>query len=445
MSATASRKSPASRKSLTAQVVFVVVLLVVGRVLWTRDQPERLRHTQPGDFVIVADTMVTLRLSVTGEPTVVTQSIYGGETRSLTKDDAQHRFYENYTSMPNRSGVVEDKLYYGVETLAQQSANASVGGAISANPVRFLGSFLLRSEPGTLAASGEPQRAVTADRPPHEVRFREVAIRAGTSRDVVTLRGESLRLVGDHVFWIRPAPEETRWITRGKAPQTQEIRVERTAHSDLMLTSLADGVARCIRHGISREVTLNQGNAGVTWQEERPYPGKPVLFYARSADGSVRSLPDRAGSLAISLVYVEYGDRLYRSPSLHASGDRMLQHSKLDGSDLKELRVPGEGKSLRSLTVYRGALYGVLTEAPANNGNPFKVKASQYLCRVYPERADPVEILHKLPGPIANYGFAGDYFYFVLTEKRRSLWASLTADEMGTEITDTLCRFTLGR
>lgn len=82
----------------------------------------------------------------------------------------------------------------------------------------------------------------------------------------------------------------------------------------------------------------------------------------------------------------------------------------------------------------------ILDEQPLSEKDHFQ----SLLCRLNPDRSDPIEIVRKLPSGAVSSQFGGGYLYFVLNEKHRSLWATMTDDDTAEgDSTLTLCRVPL--
>ena len=451
MTTTESRRPPISRKSMAGQALFVVVLLLIARFLWMREQPERLMHSPIGYYRISGDTLYlenagmigAQNLSGQGEPAIQAQSIHGGGMRMIVKEDAHYRFYN--LGSPNDFGLAEGKIVYAVEPRPTKLPPA-MENVLAPEPGQFLGTFLPQPTgpqgKGTVGQKRKPLRPT--DLPAMDVRFRQVSAQGGSPQDVAPFLHAGTCLVGNHAFWIRSGPEEMVQVTRKQGTQDPTYWTEVTAHSDLMLTSLTDGATRCLRRGILRDTSLTTEESGVVWTEPAPFPGHPTAFYARVSDGSVRSLGILAEENQTLGPIVEVGSRLYWTNIVRYPIQLgILMRANLDGTDVHEVFSQRENHpgDVRILHAYRGSLYCCLSGSPKTTRG--YAPRNRYLCRLRPERTDPLEILHKLPDNSTNYQFDGGYLYFVWREQKRSLWASLVNEEAGAEILDTLCRLPL--
>jgi hypothetical protein len=440
-----SPKPSVSRKSLVWQTLFVVAVLLAARVLWMRERPERLRTLTVTNYTIFGGNLYTLSdtSNVEQKPVIRVQSLAGDSGREICHEDAGYQFC-NFWS-PHTYSIVDGTLYYAIQSRSRKVSQGG-GGFISGvveHPVPFLGTFLLQAN--SVPNTGNRRQRRTKEHPRsldiRAVRFRKIVLPSGIPQDIVTLRGEKFCLVGDHVFWIQPAVEDSVTVFEGETQENLTQRWETTAHSDLMLTSLKDGTTRCIRHGVYRNPWLTAGDAGVCWIEPMPYPDPPHRFYARASDGIVHSQGTQANNQNPP-GYVEFRNRLYwatrsvqKNWNFDPNSDIVLRSSNLDGSDVREIRVPGDRYriDIRVFTVHQGNLYLYLLEPPA----PAKERRTSgaFLCRFHPERSDPIEILHKLPDPTTawNYQLDGNYLYFDRFEQKRGLWATLTNDDQGAE------------
>jgi hypothetical protein len=224
---------------------------------------------------------------------------------------------------------------------------------------------------------------------------------------------------------------------REQSGQKQEQWLEKSAHSDLMLTSLADGATRCIRHGISTDTTMVEGNAGVCWFEPAVFPHQPTIFYARAYDGAVYAQGTLDGHRTLN-HYVEFKNRLYWVNPFTVTSAPMS--SNLDGTDLREVRDPGNNYVLSSqiCTIYQGNLYFEVFEGSENDKN--RSLAFPKLCRFHPERTDPIEILRSVPLG-GSYQFDGKYIYFI--QGHHNVWSVLTHYNNAASSPPTLCRVLL--
>ena len=343
-----------------------------------------------------------------------------------------------------------DKLYYVVEPLPKSIFGVGGGGGGSTSD-QFLGTFLRpqNSPPGTNAEqkrldSGPTYLGV------RDVRFRQISLHGGTPRDAATFRTARVSLLGNQVFWVRPGPEERSATIRMQEDRNRPYWREVTAHSDLMLTSLTNGVTRCIRHGIPYNTNLHAGEVGVAWIEAAPFPEPPTLFYARVSDGSVRSLgaPAKENEFTnwASKHFAEFGNRLYwLSVSQNGNDPSVLVSANLNGKDIRNVCTQRDSHPMdvRSLHGYKGNLYCCIVEPPVMS--PGVAPRNQYLCRVHPARADPLEIVYQLPKGFAFDQLDGGYLYLIRSELKRSLWATITDDPGGALTVDTHYRISLDR
>ncbi len=252
------------------------------------------------------------------------------------------------------------------------------------------------------------------------------------------------------MYWIKAGPDERVQVTRG-----DETWDEVRGHSDLMITSLADGATRKLCFGLSASTLLFAGAESVFWTEPHPFPDTRVdLCSMQPGDDKPHVLPNFEADLYF-VAPVEYQGRLYWFASETVDSLRQRRVPRLDdatqlvstdrdGSDRRVLfSLPALRKRLTApLSLHRGALYFRLAD-PYPSELPTAAQAAkqpQYLCRLHPERADPVEVVCKLPGQTNSMWFDGGYFYFLNLEEHRSLWAWLTDDDAHTQIKQTLYR-----
>ncbi len=490
-----STRQPINRKSVVLQALFMVVLLLIARLMWLRNQPERLTAPPGGlisgenryDYDTSQMSLVprpkgvsTTSVGLSGNARVEARHLHDERKWTVTDEDAHYRF----SGFPNMFSVFDGKFYYAVEPRPKSEMPLGGGGGASApnlgtgvvvsapslagggfgsaqkNPDQFLGIFLRSPKrlPRQEAVGQKRVRLSAASSPGKEVLFRQVATQGGKPRDVLTLRTDSFRLIGNHVIWIKPGLEEIDTVTQKQGSRILNDWQEVTAESDLMLTSLADGTTRCIRHGISRDLFLFVGETGVAWTEPAPFPQQPTLFYGRVSDGVVcplGTLPKLDENDENRVVdprhFVETGDRLYWTMNHHGERGCVLMSARPDGSDLREVCSQRNKHPIIDLALhaYMGKMYGCLTEAAMTSNG---LVVSSYLCRVHPERSDPLEVLNKLPLTSQEFQFDAGYLYFFCKEKRwnlstilRNLWAIVTSDNVGAEYTNTLYRLSVDR
>jgi hypothetical protein len=457
MPATKSPKPSVTRKIGAGQILLAVTLLLVvltliAGVLWKHTQPERLTTLLQSSYTISGEHLYTLAFV----PSLRVQSLHEPKMRTLLQEDPSYPFCQ-----PSRLSIEDGNLYYAVEP--HSGGNTGQPNAVAA-PGHFLGTFLRKpgSLPTTKIAGQTRTHIARNSLPARTVLFRQLSLQAGALRDVTTLRlnqsggqmrqivsgmqggalsedprlrDEGFCLIGSHVFWIRPAVEESEAVIRKDVFGRQNSWLETTAHSDLMLTALTDGKTRCIRHGIAGTTTLSEAGAGITWTEFAPYPRKPTVCYARASDGIVHSLAP--ATRPILTLFPEFKGRLYWTVRESGPGNgEVLMSSKQDGSDSREVLTQVKGRPLSrvSLYPYRGVLYCFLGE-----------QTQPLLCRLHPDQSNPVEIVRKLP---TNAGFAqfdGDYLYFVLSEHFHNFLADVTNNAVSDGYAPTLYRLPLDR
>jgi hypothetical protein len=424
------------------QTLLIVALPAIAGFVWLRGQPERLTTVRGENVKVSGDHLYRFGFQnpyLRSDPILQAQSIHAPGMRTLVAEDSAYRFVQPYTL-----GLAGGSVYYAVEP---RSNPVPAQDIVNSAPGRYFGTFLLQpktaSTPGRIGQTRT--RVAPTPLPVQETRFRRVSVQGGTPAEAAALRGERFCLIAEHVFWIRPALEETVQVVQGGSTGDRSYWFETTPHSDLMLTSLADGTTRCIRTGISRLSNLTSAEFGVTWTEFAAFPHQSTLFYARASDGAVRALPRPARDQRVTPL-LEFGDRFYWTiSSYEADAFRnyhdTLMSSKTDGTDVREVLAQVDRRFLSnfSLTVYGGALYCRVDALPLTRRGQLQV----LLCRLYPERPDPLEILRKLPAGFSYASqFEGGYLYFVVRESGRSLWASLTSD-LPARPTFTLCRVPL--
>ena len=464
MTALKSHRPPVSRKSMAGQALFVVVMLLIMRFLWVRNQPERLTTPPISEaWKISGDYRYALAYrdpDTVSEPSIQAQPLHDLAVRTLAAEDNRYSFYlrdwQDRFSV-GRFSIANGKLYYAMEPRPLKSIalearpmqrTDSGGGAVVV--MRSLGTFRAEAKsPPDTGARGKKSAASTATSlSTPQVRLRQLAIQGGTPQDVASLPGKELCFIGDHVFWIRPSPDNTSERIVGQGPQKGTYWNEEICHSDLMLTSLKDGTNRCLHSGLSSRSYLIAGQSGVSWDEPAAFPDKPTIFYARVSVGSVRSLGGLTenGFNFDGRSLVEFGNRLYWLALLstrRSDQHRKLMSANLDGADMREISAQKDQSPLDCLMlhVYRGSLYGCFAETFKRADGA--VVRHDYLCRIHPERSDPIQIVYKLPEKSFVRAFDSGYLYFDRPESKGSLWATLTADGAAMDTTTSFYRIPL--
>lgn len=443
MSEKSVKKPVVNRKSVLWQTLFVIAMLLVMRYLWTHSRPEPLGITDiPSEnALIVGDDLygVTGRGSRSGGMAVEVTSVSSGQKREIAAESADILF----SSLPQLS-IAGGNLYYAVYP---RPKNTSFMGGVpaggSGRVQKFLGTFLRSPQkaPDTVMRRlPVPTKGVFSSAG-QEIRIRQASLQGGAPRDVMTLHCGTTCLLRSHLFWIRLGADESFNVTLLHQKGTVTYWTEVTPHCDVMETSLTDGTTRCIRSGVPLDTHLHLEEEGVSWQEPALYPNPPALCYARE-DGSVRSL----GALEKGMDryrpsnekwIAESGDRIYWqdvfsiAPEMNAGYTYKLMSARLDGTDRKEICSQWRGRPIEFLMLhsYQGALYACVGGAPEMvQGKPAR---TMMICRVHPERTDPLEVVRTVPEGFGARMFNGNMLYLSHQYKHRSFWANLTNDDAG--------------
>jgi hypothetical protein len=449
MSSTLRLKSRSTVRKPALPALFIVAGLLAVSFLARRGQPEYLKGHISKTCTISGNEIYDVDSS--NAPTSVNATSFRDEKARLVVQEEIKPYWPVPLYAPSPFSLIEGTLYYAVQARLQPVQPVVLRDTkvvVVAEPSQ--GTYLLRAQDSSPQTAGRWKREVwpVTPLPQTDVRFQAMPAQGGKSRLAARLRGENFRMVGSHVFWIRPAYEQAVRVIPYPNARKPGYWTEVSAHSDLMLTSLIDGASRCIRHGVPRSTSLMGGKAGVTWTEPAPYPGEPTLFYARAADGSVRSLGTRSGTTE-QQPCLEAAGRLYWTAGLSDAGRaginaRALMSASLDGSDRRELVAQVENHYVAGLSLhcYSGDLYCCLLELPAANEDDSRRRLC--LCRLNPDSADPVEILRRLPAMSGDYLFQEGYLYLGLVNEINGsgLGASIKNLIVGSN-QNSLCRFSL--
>ncbi|HZT40608.1 MAG TPA: hypothetical protein VFA07_00395 [Chthonomonadaceae bacterium] len=429
-------------------LVWLLPLLCAGGVvyiLYFRHRPECFPGGFSGDVGQIQDGQ---KYWLSGN-TILAQSVTGGTIREVVREDTRAEV-DAVAGIQITGGSV---FYFAMSPSRRPVKNP---GGLRPSPFpasRFLGVY--RASPHK-ASSQELSREKQVVLPVSQTltestgRFRSVPVQGGAPRDLTARIEGSACLAGGYAYWIQKRPDGMVQIASGGV--TWE---EMTGHSDLMATTLADGSLHKLSTVLPMNSVLLAGPNGVFWTEPRPFPHSGQdLYYYRAGDAKLYTILDYRGDPFGPPT--EFKDRLYwfatnkppHWPNLDWSADRLVS-ARLDGSDLREVFLPAARMRfpvlwrLRSsfLQVYRGHLYGLFRDQPSGVspvlGNP------RYLCRIDPDRSDPVEDVFTLPSGSANCTVDGDSFYFTHLEEDRPFLDRLTGDEAHIGYKQTLCRIRL--
>jgi hypothetical protein len=350
---------------------------------------------------------------------------------------------------------VGDELIYSLLPRPKPRPQTSqIYSVMSAQPnqPRYLGEFL--KSPYRLEAAELPRKQRTALAPTfyagEETRMQRIALIGGAPRLLCRIeQGSSLvyQPDGRFAYWLRKHPDDSVWGRRGDDTWT-----EVTGHSELMVLSLRDGWSHPVCFGLPLSTSLRPGTAGVFWWLPHTYPDKGRdLYYYQADDQKVTQVHGYdddtvhfgAFNGEISGYPVEYRGRLYwvvSGPSqMNRTADGYYQEGGMpntvvsankDGSDRRQT-LAFDSRKRRTMMVrliqHRGALYCVQVVSTSSQAGAGA--NALYLSRIRPDRREPLEDLCMLPAGAQAEGFDGDYFYFDLPDKQRSLWQMLTGDD----------------
>jgi hypothetical protein len=443
------------RTFLVWYLIGFCLFLVLARFVYYHGKPERVReitpYTQTGSYSVFRSIQKNGQeywATDGADGSVIhARPITGGQERQIVHEDPKVRISDNGMT------VTEKEIFYGLIMRPKPiqygtGGSFAVGGSISSTI--FEGAF--RAVPGKPTADQaihEKRRTlpkITSQEVPH-LRLRRVPIGGGAAEDIAEIESLSPTIAGDYAYWIRSRPDDTVLVIDRNREHS-----EVTGHSDLMVTPLKGGPSRRLYTGITTWFgSLFAGADGVYWTEPHPYPDRTRdLYHIRAADTQPRVVANSTGVSGLT----EYGGRLYWVANEDRSDVQdgylrkinwvKIESMRLDGSDRRTVLSEMEtGASPRMPPqIYRDHLYMILADFPRQEKAPDKPRPLR-LCRIHPENADTVETICTLPAVADGFHFAGDYLYFSVVDRGRSLWASLTDDNSVDKYTRVLYRVPL--
>jgi hypothetical protein len=181
-----------------------------------------------------------------------------------------------------------------------------------------------------------------------------------------------------------------------------------------------------IASGVPWDARLQSREGCLFWLGEPAWPSlERVLRSYRPGNHRAvvfqRFFGDSAPAVCGDRFYWSSGTRL-APPGRERLGPAVIS-ARPDGSDarvLLDLRAhPSLEAPVAFLGVHRDRLYCTF-QTKARRRSPGDPATVPVLCRIRPERPDPVERLKELPAEIAHATFDGDYCYFVAREHQEN-------------------------
>jgi len=445
-----SKQKPAKRKSLrhTAwQLGVVAVVLLLWRLIYQVQQPELIQTpAAPGPHPVIHHGEFFWITQDAGGPILHARPVRGGPERILAQESPD---VEVPSSMPLL--FTDTDVFYTLHPKPKPQllniSGAGAGGTGSGSTVINLGTF----RPGKERPVPGERHTKLPSWSPESYRLRRVSRGGGPARDVPNVEADywswDIQIVGDWIYWIKTRPDDATIIMRGP-----EVHMERIGHSDLMATSLQTGETRKLAGNMDASAALMSGTGGVYWEEPRPYPDLiQDLYYASATTPRRLAIPGYQASsydrpFLGSDTLTEYRGRLYwiqyTTDMSHPAPSPVTRPARLvsansDGSDLKTVLdlTPGKLATFRLLKADQNSLYGAYLP-PERYG---QVNAT-LLCRLHPERANPLEILRPMAGGITvDQG----YLYFDAEEKVGAFWDLVMNDEVNLKRVSHLYRIPL--
>lgn len=145
MTALKSHRPPVSRKSMAGQALFVVVMLLITRFLWLRNQPERLTTPPISEaWKISGDYRYALAYrdpDMVSEPSIQAQPLHDLAVRTLVAEDNRYSFYPggwqerisggisgggySIANWGDSFSIANGKLYYAMEPRPLKSISSA--------------------------------------------------------------------------------------------------------------------------------------------------------------------------------------------------------------------------------------------------------------------------------------------------------------------------------
>jgi hypothetical protein len=453
-------------KKIGAQLLIVLFFLLGANLLYHRRRPERLipiegpafmqetihngqlyrlRSNQPDEFPV--------NIGAATDEVIDCQTVVGGPVHEIVRLPPNVRLNSGNDPLTVTHGF----LVYSVVPQQTGQSVGSLAGAASATTIHYLGQFLPRQRmltPEELAREKRRGFPKKLD-PQQKLYLQRVSLQGGAAQTFLTVdQGSRLCFQpGQNAYWIRRRPEDHVQITRGNE-QWDEI----VGQSDLMVTSLADGVTQRLCTGLTLGTLLVAGTEGVFWTQSHPFPDPAQdLCYYQANDHKIHIIYGFDGKLDRNSP-AEFHGRLYwftyappKTGNIlngYYAGDpntlQSLVSANKDGSDrrleldlsrLNWLAFPIQ------LVAHHDCLYCVHSVSTATTTLPGD--HNLVLCRIHPGQANPIEECGTFPGVSQLGAFDEHYYYFVTYEMQRSLWQTLTDDNVNVPTRPVLYRVSL--
>jgi hypothetical protein len=277
------------------------------------------------------------------------------------------------------------------------------------------------------------------------MRFVLAPIRAGPSRELRSVLGDNITVIGTRAFSMWPGGPEHKSVKLGDATW-----IEDDGRREIMWTDLESGVQRSLAQGLPPSTTLEYGASGALWA----VPGlnsdsEKQLFYAGAENGAPIQLGTVGAHVRLSWS-LEFGGSLFwfesgNAPSLgRPVEDGALMEASLHGDGARKVVALKEHRLLdtygENLGAWKGSLYCLAYERTPNSRPP---SVQMCLARIRPELPEPFEIIRRFPPHSDRFHFDNGYVYFLQSGTSRGLIDTLLDDRAGERITSSLFRIPL--
>lgn len=474
----------------------VLLLVVFGVAVWfvyKSRQPEQLmdltmirRHwITHGQLYWIQQDPFNARQPRTNGTTIYAMPVTGGTPRVVAREDSR----QIAGDVNNDSLIFTDtSLFYKTVPPPPPGRTGTVVGMGGSMAISVhLGDFLAPNRHFSVSHAPWEKRQIlpsipekSLQDPPIEIHLKRVPLSGGTPQEVARIpghvwsQGEPIVVSGQNVYWLRNRPGERMQVTteadkdqigRALAEKLKEtgtagsgnpktfVHDEVIGHSDLMVTSMKDGSARVLRSGLSGYGIFGGANA-VFWTEPRVYPDlRQSLYMLHLPDEQIRCLT--TSDPARDIRPAEYQGGFYwqdigreydrgNPPRVIGTTARILRARPEDTEARPVLSLEQPGfLAATGPFAQEGQLYLLFKEPVKPNMDADLERQPFWLCRLHPERAQPLEKIRTLPGDAYDFHFDQDYLYFERKREIRSLWDTLTNDEVNTRRQDTLYRVSL--
>jgi hypothetical protein len=441
----AASKGRPNIKTVCAQALATATVLLVAWLVWSRSQPELLFELGPKSPLGTIYHGMIYRIAYSDSihregPTIRARPVSNGPETILTSIEPPWLYaYEIPMSFTDnavclglvKQGKAVNQYPPPRDTVAGRLVSSSSRTGMGATHITI-----------TYRENSGKSSTWTLLAP---VRFVQTPLHDGPRRELHTILGDNIHIIGSHAFWTWPGDAAHSTVKRGDA-----LWVKLDANSEIVWTDLQSGVQKSLTHSLPPSANLGVGDAGVLWTEAAPVDSDvKQLYYSRAEDGA--KLPLGAISADESVGWsLEHRGSLYwfqtnnRSQPGQPTNRVDLMTANLSGGGSRKLYGLAEhrlyGSYGENLGTWNGQLYCLASEhVRASRSGSSQV----CLARVHPERSEPIEIVHRFPMRSETFHFDNGFVYYVLPGVSRGLIETILDEHAGEKQVSTLYRLPL--